>query len=83
MPRCDRSSTKFGEQLQAALTRFFADVAGYLWFFLQLVEGRFEFGVNFEQAAILCGQRIGVHFQNLVRSHRRSTNARASPVWVR
>jgi hypothetical protein len=29
-------------------------VAGDLAFFLHLVEGRFQFGVNFEQAAVLC-----------------------------
>src|SRR5215469_17186263 len=57
---------KFGEQLHAALATFFADVAGYLAFFLHLVEGRFQFSVNFEQAAVLCGQCIGLHFQNLV-----------------
>ena len=36
----------------------------------QLIECRFQFGVDFEQAAVLCGQRIGVHFQNLARKAR-------------
>jgi len=57
---------KFGEQLCAALATFVADVAGYLAFFLQLVEGPFQLGVNLEQAAVLCGQCICLHFQNLV-----------------
>jgi len=46
--------------LHAVLATFVADVAGDLAFFLQLVEGRFQFGVNFEQAAILSGYCFGI-----------------------
>ena len=35
---------EFGEQLNASLTTFVADIAGDLAFFLHLVEGRFQFG---------------------------------------
>ena len=65
---------KFGEQLCAALATFVADVAGYLAFFLQLVEGPFQLGVNLEQAAVLCGQCICLHFQNLVTKEARETH---------
>jgi hypothetical protein len=53
---------KLGEQLPAVLAPFVADVVGYLAF-LHLFEGRFQFGVNFEQAAMLCGQSTCVHFK--------------------
>jgi hypothetical protein len=39
---------EFGKQLNAALPTFVADVAGDLSFFLQLIEGRFQLGVNLE-----------------------------------
>src|SRR5215472_11483781 len=65
---------KFGEQLHAALATFVADVAGDLAFFLHLVEGCFQFGVNFEQAAVLCGQCICLHFQNLVTKEAQETH---------
>jgi len=48
---------KSGEQLHAALPTLFPDVAGDLAFFLHLVEGPFQFDINFEQAGILCSQR--------------------------
>jgi len=30
---------------------------------VKTVEGRFQFGANFEQATVLCGQSAWVHFQ--------------------
>jgi hypothetical protein len=73
-----------GEQLCAALATFVADVAGYLAFFLHLVEGRFQLGVNFETG---CSSARSMHwssFQNLVRKGTGdTTNARASPVLLK
>ena len=48
---------QFRKQLCEALTTFVADVAGYLAFFLQLIECCLQFGIDLEQAVVLCGQR--------------------------
>ena len=44
---------ELGEQLCAALATFVADVAGYLAFFLQLIECCLQFDIDLEEAAVL------------------------------